>query len=75
MIGAAPYLDFDSRELEVGYFLLVDLEELQLFHQLSAQSRSARLGSVTFCLQIMWMAVLRIPGSEFVHPGSRIQGQ
>jgi hypothetical protein len=43
MIGAAAYLYFDSRELEVGYFLLVDLEELQLLHQLFGQLRRGQL--------------------------------
>jgi hypothetical protein len=43
MIGAAAYLDFDSGELEVGYFLLVDLEELQLLHQLFGQLSRGQL--------------------------------
>jgi hypothetical protein len=43
MIGSAAYLYFDSRELEVGYLLLVDLEELQLLHQLFGQLSRGQL--------------------------------
>ncbi len=42
-IGAAAYLYFDSGELEVGYFLLVDLEELQLLDKLFGQLSRGQL--------------------------------
>ena len=41
--GTGSHLNFNSRQFEVGDLLLVDLEELQLLHQLLSKVCRAQL--------------------------------